>query len=107
MRKMVRFILERIRKYLKVVLSAALLHLCEGSRIKMGAKIYGGTTIGPYCLATGEIKNSILMSYSNKAHDGYLGDSVIGSWCNLGAGTSNSNLKNTAGMIKMWSKEKK
>jgi len=80
--------------------------LCEGSRVKMGAKIYGGTTIGPYCLATGEIKNSVLMSYSNKAHDGYLGDSVIGSWCNLGAGTSNSNLKNTAGLIKMWSKEK-
>ncbi len=79
--------------------------VCEGSRIKMGAKIYGGTTIGPYCTATGEIKNSILMSYSNKAHDGYLGDSVIGSWCNLGAGTSNSNLKNTAGMIKIWSKE--
>jgi len=80
--------------------------LCEGSRIKMGAKIYEGTTIGPYCLATGEIKNSVLMSYSNKAHDGYLGDSVVGSWCNLGAGTSNSNLKNTAGLIKMWSKEK-
>lgn len=80
--------------------------LCEGSRIKMGTKIYGATTIGPYCLAGGEIKNSILMSYSNKAHDGYLGDSVIGSWCNLGAGTSNSNLKNTAGTVKMWSKEK-
>lgn len=80
--------------------------ICEGSRIKMGAKIYGGTTIGPYCLATGEIKNAVLMSYSNKAHDGYLGDSVIGSWCNLGAGTSNSNLKNTAGLIKMWSKQK-
>lgn len=77
--------------------------LGDGSRIKMGAKIYGGTTIGPYCLATGEIKNSILMNYSNKAHDGYLGDSVIGSWCNIGAGTSNSNLKNTAGIIKMWS----
>ena len=80
--------------------------LCEGSRIKMGTKIYGATTIGPYCLAGGEIKNSILMSYSNKAHDGYLGDSVIGAWCNLGAGTSNSNLKNTAGIVKMWSKEK-
>jgi UDP-N-acetylglucosamine diphosphorylase/glucosamine-1-phosphate N-acetyltransferase len=80
--------------------------LCEGSRIKMGAKIYGATTIGPYCLVGGEIKNSILMSYSNKAHDGYLGDSVIGSWCNLGAGTSNSNLKNTAGIVKMWSKER-
>jgi len=81
--------------------------LGEGGRLKMGAKIYGGTTIGPYCMATGEIKNAILMSYSNKAHDGYLGDSVIGSWCNLGAGTSNSNLKNTGGIVKMWSKEKK
>ena len=80
--------------------------LCEGARIKMGAKIYGGTTIGPYCMAAGEIKNSILMSYSNKAHDGYLGDAVIGSWCNMGAGSSNSNVKNTAGMVKMWSKEK-
>jgi len=80
--------------------------LGEGSRLKMGAKIYGGTTIGPYCLATGEIKNAILMSYSNKAHDGYLGDSVIGSWCNLGAGTSNSNLKNTGGIVKMWSRER-
>ena len=72
----------------------------------MGAKIYGATTIGPYCLAGGEIKNSILMGYSNKSHDGYLGDSVIGEWCNLGAGTSNSNLKNTAGIVKVWSKEK-
>jgi UDP-N-acetylglucosamine diphosphorylase/glucosamine-1-phosphate N-acetyltransferase len=81
--------------------------LCEGSRMKMGTKIYGATTIGPYCLAGGEIKNSILMNYSNKAHDGYLGDSVIGNWCNLGAGTSNSNLKNTAGVVKVWSKEKK
>ena len=52
--------------------------LCEGSRVKMGTKIYGATTIGPYCLAGGEIKNSILMGYSNKSHDGYLGDSVIG-----------------------------
>lgn len=76
----------------------------EGSRLKMGTKIYGATTIGPYCLAGGEIKNSILMTFSNKAHDGYLGDSVIGEWCNLGAGTSNSNLKNTASTIKMWSK---
>ena len=105
MQPMARYILERMRKYLKVALIRGPFAVGEGSRIKMGAKIYGGTTIGPYCLATGEIKNSILMSYSNKAHDGYLGDSVIGSWCNLGAGTSNSNLKNTAGMIKMWSKE--
>ena len=75
----------------------------EGSRIKMGTKIYGATTIGPFCLAGGEIKNSILMAYSNKGHDGYLGDSVIGEWCNLGAGTSNSNLKNNASKVKIWS----
>ncbi len=76
--------------------------LCEGAVVKMGAKIYGATTIGPYCTAGGEIKNSILTGYSNKAHDGYLGDSVLGEWCNLGAGTSNSNLKNTAGIINLW-----
>lgn len=75
----------------------------EGSRLKMGTKIYGATTIGPFCLAGGEIKNSILTAFSNKAHDGYLGDSVIGEWCNLGAGTSNSNLKNNASTIKIWS----
>lgn len=73
--------------------------------IKMGAKIYGATTIGPYCMAGGEIKNSILMGYSNKAHDGYLGDSVLGEWCNLGAGTSNSNIKNTAGEIKLYAED--
>jgi UDP-N-acetylglucosamine diphosphorylase/glucosamine-1-phosphate N-acetyltransferase len=75
------------------------------SRLKMGTKVYGATTIGPNCLTGGEIKNSILMAFSNKAHDGYLGDSVIGEWCNLGAGTSNSNLKNNASTVKMWSKE--
>jgi len=77
----------------------------EGSRVKMGTKIYGATTVGPYCLVGGEIKNSILMAFSNKAHDGYLGDSVIGEWCNLGAGTSNSNLKNNASKVKVWSKK--
>jgi UDP-N-acetylglucosamine diphosphorylase/glucosamine-1-phosphate N-acetyltransferase len=76
--------------------------LCEGAVIKMGAKIYGATTIGPYSVAGGEIKNSIIFGYSNKAHDGYLGDSVIGEWCNLGAGTCNSNLKNSARDVKMW-----
>jgi UDP-N-acetylglucosamine diphosphorylase/glucosamine-1-phosphate N-acetyltransferase len=76
--------------------------MCERSTLKMGTKIYGATTIGPYCLAGGEIKNSVLLGYSNKAHDGYLGDSVIGEWCNLGAGTSNSNIKNTAGIVKVW-----
>lgn len=71
----------------------------QGAVVKMGTKIYGATTIGPHCIAGGEIKNSILFGYSNKAHDGYLGDSVIGEWCNLGAGTSNSNLKNNAGEV--------
>ncbi|MES2773282.1 MAG: putative sugar nucleotidyl transferase [Bacteroidota bacterium] len=75
----------------------------ENAVVKMGAKLYSGTSIGPGCTAGGEIKNSILMGYSNKAHDGYLGDSVIGEWCNLGAGTTNSNVKNTAGEVKMWS----
>lgn len=75
--------------------------LCEGAVVKMGTKIYGATTIGPYSMAGGEIKNSIITGYSNKAHDGYLGDSVIGEWCNLGAGTSNSNLKNTGGTVNL------
>ena len=76
--------------------------LCEGAVVKMGAKIYGATTIGPYSIAGGEIKNSVIIGYSNKAHDGYLGDSVIGEWCNLGAGTSNSNIKNNATEVKVW-----
>ncbi len=78
--------------------------ICEGATVKMGSKIYGATTVGPYCTVGGEIKNSVLQSFSNKAHDGYLGDAVIGSWCNLGAGTSNSNVKNTGNEIKMWHK---
>jgi len=76
------------------------LAVCEGAVLKMGTKVYGATTIGPYCTGGGEIRNSILMAYSNKAHDGYLGDSVIGAWCNLGAGTSNSNVKNTGSPVK-------
>jgi UDP-N-acetylglucosamine diphosphorylase/glucosamine-1-phosphate N-acetyltransferase len=75
--------------------------LCEGAVVKMGSKIYG-STIGPYSIVGGEIKNSVIFGYSNKAHDGYLGDSVIGEWCNLGAGTSNSNVKNTASDINVW-----
>jgi UDP-N-acetylglucosamine diphosphorylase/glucosamine-1-phosphate N-acetyltransferase len=71
----------------------------ENAVVKMGAKLYGGTTIGPHCNAGGEIENSVLMEYSNKSHDGYLGDSAIGAWCNLGAGTSNSNMKNNAGDV--------
>lgn len=74
----------------------------EGACLKMGAKVYGATTLGPYCVAGGEIKNSVLFGYSNKAHDGYLGDAVVGEWCNLGAGTTNSNLKNNAGEVKVW-----
>jgi UDP-N-acetylglucosamine diphosphorylase/glucosamine-1-phosphate N-acetyltransferase len=74
--------------------------------VKMNTSIYGATTIGPNCLAGGEIKNSIMMGSSNKGHEGYLGDSIIGFWCNLGAGTSNSNIKNTAGDIQMWNESK-
>ncbi len=68
--------------------------LCEGAVIKMGAKIYGDTTIGPHCKAGGEISNSVMFANSNKAHDGFIGNSVIGEWCNLGAATNTSNLKN-------------
>jgi UDP-N-acetylglucosamine diphosphorylase/glucosamine-1-phosphate N-acetyltransferase len=74
--------------------------------VKMNSSIYGATTIGPYCLAGGEIKNSILMGYSNKGHEGYLGDSIIGFWCNLGAGTCNSNIKNTASEVQLWNEAK-
>lgn len=74
----------------------------EGAVVKMGSKIYGATTIGPYCTVGGEIKNSVFFGYSNKAHDGYIGDSVIGEWCNLGAGTTNSNMKNNASEVKVW-----
>lgn len=74
----------------------------EGAVLKMGTRVYGATTIGPYCTVGGEIKNSILLGHSNKAHDGYLGDSIIGEWCNLGAGTSCSNVKNTGGDIQLW-----
>ena len=72
------------------------------STIKMGATIYGGTSIGRECIIGGEVKNSIFQGFSNKGHHGYIGDSFIGSWCNMGAGTSCSNLKNTAGIIKYW-----
>jgi len=76
--------------------------LCEGATVKMGTKIYGSTTVGPYSVVGGEIKNSVIFGYSNKGHDGYLGDAVIGEWCNLGAGTSNSNLKNNAAEVRVW-----
>ena len=77
--------------------------LCEHAVINMGAKIYGATTIGPHCKVGGEINNVVMTGYSNKAHDGFLGNAVIGEWCNLGAGCTASNLKNTYGSIKLWS----
>jgi len=76
--------------------------LCEGAVVKMGAKIYGPTTLGPFCRAGGEINNSVLQANSNKGHDGFLGNSVLGEWCNLGADTNNSNLKNNYGEVKIW-----
>ncbi len=77
--------------------------LCEHAVINMGAKIYGATTLGPHCKVGGEINNVVMTGYSNKAHDGFLGNAVIGEWCNLGAGCTASNLKNTYGSIKLWS----
>jgi UDP-N-acetylglucosamine diphosphorylase / glucose-1-phosphate thymidylyltransferase / UDP-N-acetylgalactosamine diphosphorylase / glucosamine-1-phosphate N-acetyltransferase / galactosamine-1-phosphate N-acetyltransferase len=76
--------------------------MCENAVLKMGTFVYGATTLGVHSIGGGEIKNSIIGDYSNKAHHGYLGDSVIGQWCNLGAGTTNSNIKNTAGEVKLW-----
>ncbi len=77
--------------------------LCAHATVKMDAKIYGGTTIGPYCKVGGEVSNSVIFGYSNKGHDGFLGNSVLGEWCNLGADTNVSNLKNTYGPVKLWS----
>jgi len=79
--------------------------LCHDSILKMGAKIYGATTIGPLSKVGGEINNSVFFGYSSKAHEGYLGNSVIGEWCNLGADTNNSNLKNNYAEVKLWSYE--
>ena len=81
--------------------------LCDHAVVKMGAKIYGPTTIGPYSKVGGEINNSVIFGYSNKAHDGFLGNSVIGEWCNLGADTNNSNLKNSYDDVKIWSYNQK
>lgn len=77
--------------------------LGENAVLKMGAKIYGATTIGPHSKAGGEVNNSVIFGYSNKAHDGFLGNSVIGEWCNIGADSNNSNLKNNYGEVKIWS----
>ena len=76
---------------------------CEGAVVKMGAKIYGPTTLGPFSRLGGEVNNCVLQANSNKGHDGYLGNSVIGEWCNLGADTNTSNLKNNYLPVKTWS----
>lgn len=80
--------------------------LCEESHVNMGAKIRGDSTIGPYSKVGGEIGNSVIFGYSNKGHEGYLGNSVIGEWCNLGADTNTSNLKNNYAAVKLWSYSK-
>lgn len=79
------------------------LALGESSALKMGAKIYGATTLGPHCKVGGEVNNSVIIGYSNKGHDGFLGNSALGEWCNLGADTNNSNLKNNYDEVKVWS----
>lgn len=81
------------------------LALCDNAVLKMGAKIYGATTVGPYSKVGGEVNNSVLFGYSNKGHDGFLGNSVLGEWCNLGADTNNSNLKNNYAEVRLWSYE--
>lgn len=77
--------------------------LGEGATVKMGAKIYKDTSIGPYCKVGGELSNVVMFGYSNKGHDGFLGNAVIGEWCNIGADTNNSNLKNNYSEVKLWS----
>jgi len=79
--------------------------LCENSTLKMGAKIYGPTTVGPFSRVGGEVNNSVIFGYSNKGHDGFLGNSVLGEWCNLGADTNNSNLKNNYAEVRLWDYE--
>lgn len=76
--------------------------LCDHSQVKMGAKIYGATTVGPYCRVGGEISNAVIWGFSSKGHDGFLGNSVLGEWCNIGADSNNSNLKNNYQEVKLW-----
>ena len=75
---------------------------CHDAKVRIGAKVYGATTLGPHVKIGGEVENTVFIGYSNKAHDGFLGDAVIGEWCNIGGGTSASNLKNDYGEIKLW-----
>lgn len=79
--------------------------LCDHGVVKMGAKIYGPTTVGPYGKVCGEISNSVIFGYSSKGHDGYLGNSVLGEWCNIGANSNNSNLKNNYAKVRIWNYE--
>ena len=79
--------------------------LCEKAQVKLATKVYGATTVGPHCRIGGEVNNSVLFGYSNKGHDGFLGDSVLGEWCNIGADSNNSNLKNNYEEVKLWSYE--
>src|SRR6478609_6772187 len=79
--------------------------LCESGRVKLAAKVYGATTVGPHSVIGGEVSNSVLMGYSNKGHDGFLGNSVLGEWCNIGADSNNSNLKNNYEEVRLWSYE--
>lgn len=83
------------------------LALCEDSKINLGTKLYGGTTIGPHSKVGGEVNNIVIFGYSNKGHDGFVGNSVIGEWCNLGADTNSSNLKNNYASVKLWNYRKK
>ena len=76
--------------------------MCEHSVLKMGAKVYGATTLGPYCKVGGEVNNSVLFGFSSKGHEGFLGNSVLGEWCNVGADTNTSNLKNNYAEVKLW-----
>ncbi len=79
--------------------------LCEFGRVKLASKVYGATTVGPHSVIGGEVNNSVLFGYSNKGHDGFLGNSVLGEWCNIGADSNNSNLKNNYEEVKLWSYE--
>lgn len=92
-----------------VVMEGAVLHgplaLCEQVTVRAGTRIYGATTLGPNCKVGGEISNSLFQGFSNKAHDGFVGNSVIGSWCNLGADTNTSNLKNNYSTVKLYNAE--
>ncbi|MFC4818080.1 MULTISPECIES: GlmU family protein [unclassified Flavobacterium] len=79
--------------------------LCDNGRVKLATKVYGATTVGPHSVIGGEVNNSVLFGYSNKGHDGFLGNSVLGEWCNIGADSNNSNLKNNYEEVKLWSYE--